>query len=164
MTRLQCLIDLIFLFKQNDTFTKGDSLKGDLIPYIVKKQSARPPAHISDSDKPMSFVHVNMQANDIFNFLSQSDLERKITETSLFNDSCNRNPFCDDLIRCYVLNPQDGCFGIRVNTLPSYCAINQKVNLIGNRYFMGIKWMILIENFFSFFFFRYLNCGKNYSH
>lgn len=75
----------------------------------------------------MSFVNVNMKANDIFNFISQSDLERKITETAMYNDSCNRKPFSNDLIRCYALSPQENCFGIRVNTMLSYCAVNQKV-------------------------------------
>lgn len=77
----------------------------------------------------MSFINVNIKANDIFNFISQSDLERKITETALYNDSCNRNPFSNDLIRCYALSPQENCFGIRVNTMLSYCAVNQKVFL-----------------------------------
>lgn len=104
-----------------------NSLKGELIPYIVKKQMARPPVHTSDTDKATSFVNVNTKIDDIFNFLSQSDLERQVTETSLFNDSLNRNPFSDDLVRCYALSPQDNCFGIRVNTILSYCAINQKV-------------------------------------
>lgn len=75
----------------------------------------------------MSFVNVNMKLNDVFNFISQSDLERKITETALYNDSNNRNPFGDDLIRCYALTPQENSFGIRANTMVSYCAINQKV-------------------------------------
>lgn len=75
-----------------------------------------------------SVVNVNIKCDDIFNFISQNGLDRKITDTSLFNDSSNRQPFNDDLIRCYALRPQENCFGIRVNTILAYCAINQKVD------------------------------------
>lgn len=105
-----------------------ESLKGELIPYIVKKQMSRLP-HNPENEKPMSVVNVNTKLDDIYHFISQNELDRKITETSLFNDSDNRNPFSDDLIRCYALSPQEHCFGIRVNATPAYCAVNQKVSL-----------------------------------
>lgn len=103
------------------------SLKGELIPKIVKKQMSRP-SHNPENEKPMSILNMNTKQDDIFHLISQNDLDQKITETSIFNDSDNRNPFNGDLIRCYALKPQENCFGIRVNTTPSYCAINQKVN------------------------------------
>lgn len=102
------------------------SLKGELIPKIVKKQMSRPP-QTAEQEKPMSMVNMNTKQDDIFHLISLNDSDKKITETSLFNESDNRNPFSDDLIRCYALKPQENCFGIRVNTTPSYCAINQKV-------------------------------------
>lgn len=75
----------------------------------------------------VSVVNVNTKSDDIYNFISQNDLDRKIKASTLFNDSVNRQPFNDDLIRCYALRPQENCFGIRVNTILAYCAINQKV-------------------------------------
>ncbi|XP_031633810.1 translation initiation factor eIF-2B subunit gamma-like [Contarinia nasturtii] len=101
------------------------SLKGELIPYIVKKQLARVTKH--ENEKPFSMVNVNTKQGDIIQFIKQNEFDQKITETSSFNDSVNRNPFSDDLIRCYALNPQENCFGIRVNTTLSYCTINQKI-------------------------------------
>lgn len=89
---------------------------------------ARPKIHTSDTDKvTLSVVNVNFKEDDIFNCISHSDLEEKITETSLYNESDNRSPFNGDIIRCYALHPQENCFGIRVNTLLSYCTINQKL-------------------------------------
>lgn len=76
----------------------------------------------------VSVVNVNVKCDDLFNFISQNDLDRKIKDTSLYNDSSNRQPFNDDLIRCYALRPQENRFGIRVNTILAYCAINQKVD------------------------------------
>lgn len=89
---------------------------------------SRPP-HLSTEDKPLSMVNVNFKHDDIFQFLSQTELEQKITETSLFNDFVNDKPFNNDLIRCYALKTADDCFGIRVNTTLAYCAANQKVRI-----------------------------------
>lgn len=74
--------------------------------------------------------NVNLKGDDIFHFISQSDLESKIIETSLYNDSVNRKPFNDDVIRCYAVNAEPECFGLRVNTVLSYCAANQKVRIV----------------------------------
>lgn len=112
-----------FSSHQNDSLL---ALKGELIPYIVKKQMSHLP-HNPENEKPLSVVNVSTKLDDIFQYISQNDLDRKITETSLFNDSDSRNPFSDDLVRCYALSPQENCFGIRVNTTLSFCTINQKV-------------------------------------
>lgn len=68
-----------------------------------------------------------MKTDDIYEFISQNNLECKIIESSLYNDSVNRKPFKDDVVRCYAVNADPECFGIRVNTIISYCAANQKV-------------------------------------
>lgn len=105
------------------------SVKGELVPKIVKKQMHRMPSKQNhENEKPLSVLNVSTKRDDVFQYIFQNDLDRKITETSLFNESVNRNPFGDDLIRCYALKPQENCFGIRVNTTLSYCTINQKVN------------------------------------
>lgn len=144
MTRIlpKFSIEIIFFFL---TQNQGsiESLKGELIPYIVKKQMSRPP-HNPENEKPTSVVNVNTKLDDIYHFISQNELDRKITETSLFNDSENRNPFSDDLIRCYALSPQENCFGIRVNATPAYCAVNQKVGYK----FYSAYYSINIENHF----------------
>lgn len=61
-----------------------------------------------------------------FQFAASSDLEQKITETSLFNDT-QKKPYNADIIRCYAhVSPKD-TFGLRVNTLTSFWAANQKI-------------------------------------
>lgn len=75
----------------------------------------------------MSIVNVNTNLDDVFQYITQTDLEQKITETSLFNDSVHRKPFNDDIIRCYAVSAEAECFGIRVNTINAFCAANQKV-------------------------------------
>lgn len=74
-------------------------------------------------------VNVNLKLDDVFQYISQSDLEQKIAEISLFNDSVNRKPFNDDVIRCYAVSAEPDCFGIRVNTTVAFCAANQKVRI-----------------------------------
>lgn len=94
---------------------------------------SRPSSHANDGDKALSVVHVNIKSDDVFQYITQTDLERKITETSLYNDTINRKPFNDDLIRCYAITADKEHFGIRVNTILSYCAANQKVNLMHDK-------------------------------
>lgn len=116
--------------------TQVFSVKGEVIPNIVKKQMSRLPnkQNHEHEHKQLSVQNINTKHDDIFNFIlkneldrKQHDLDRKITDTSSFNDSVNRNAFGDDIIRCFALKPQENCFGIRVNTILSYCTINQKV-------------------------------------
>lgn len=80
-------------------------------------------------------MNVNTKSDDIFQFVRQNDLDRKITETSLYNNSVNRNPFDDDIIRCYALNTPENSFGLRVNTTLSYCAVNQKIFTLWEKLF-----------------------------
>lgn len=47
--------------------SKGFStLKGELLPYVIKKQMSCPATH-SDNEKLMSDVNVNVKIDDIFN-------------------------------------------------------------------------------------------------
>lgn len=126
-----------------------------------QQQSLQLPEHEKNVAHETSVVHVNVKTNDIFQFILQNDLDRKITDTSLFNDSTNRQPFNDNLIRCYALRPQENCFGIRVNTILSYCAINQKVPNLFHLQHMA-RLFYAIE--FSISFFRFLICGIKYFH
>lgn len=87
---------------------------------------SRPPK-LTTEDKPLSMVNVNFKHDDVFQFISQTDLDQKINETSLYNDSVNHEAFNNDLIRCYALTNPEDYFGIRANTTLSYCAANQKV-------------------------------------
>lgn len=43
------------------------TLKGELLPYIIKKQMSRPGIAASELEKPFSMVNVNIKNDDIFN-------------------------------------------------------------------------------------------------
>lgn len=89
-----------------------------------------------DNEKPTSVMNVNTKLDDIFQFVNQTNLEKRIIETSLFNDSINENPFHNDIVRCYALYAQENSFGIRVNTTISFCAANQKIFSLWNDIFI----------------------------
>lgn len=150
-------------FFQNDSL---DSMKGELIPYIVKKQMSKflhQHAQPAEHEKHVNASVVNVNVDDIFNFVSQNELDRKIKDTSLYNDSANRQPFNDDLIRCFALRPQENRFGIRVNTILAYCAINQKVDrslAVSISYFHASKLIKFICSLCC----RFLICGTKYFH
>lgn len=93
------------------------------------------PANHADCDKPTSVMNVSLKVDDIFQFVTKNDLDSRIVETSLFNDSVNRNPFNNDLIRCYALGAPEKSFGIRVNTTFTFCAVNQKIFALWNDLF-----------------------------
>lgn len=42
------------------------TFKGELLPYIIRKQMSRPGPSASDGDKPFSAVNVNVKVDDIF--------------------------------------------------------------------------------------------------
>lgn len=104
--------------------------------------------HEHEKHVNMSVVNDSVKGDDIFNFVSQNEFDRQIKDTSLYNDSANRQPFNDDLIRCYALRPQENCFGIRVNTILAYCAINQKV--CSNLFALYIFYLLVSTKIYGF--------------
>lgn len=55
---------LFFFFFKSDGFS---TIKGELLPFIIKKQMSRPGANSSESEKPFSVVNVNVKVGDVFN-------------------------------------------------------------------------------------------------
>lgn len=148
--RFCCLVRFLFIFKISQQSDGFSTLKGELLPFIIKKQMSRPGLSSNEFDKPFSIVNVNVKNDDIFNvshvafffsvgkyyyifpiphpqFVNASDLQSKITATSLYNDSNTKGAYNADVIRCYATRAPDTVFGIRVNTTLGYCAANQKV-------------------------------------
>lgn len=103
------------------------TLKGELLPYVVKKQMSRP-STVAETDKPMSDFNVNPKHDDIFNFISQSLLASKVAATTLYNEERSKLLKDIDLIKCYAVKAPKDAFGLRVNTVKSFCAANQKIN------------------------------------
>lgn len=117
---------VIQYLKSEDSFM---SLKGELIPYIVKKQLSKPqkPADIN-----MSMVNTK-DSNDIFSFAKEDELDLTIREASSYNDHTGdlKGTYHGDPIRCYTYIAPKGSIGVRVNTLRAYWSINGRVSKIG---------------------------------
>ncbi|XP_071445003.1 translation initiation factor eIF2B subunit gamma [Hetaerina americana] len=121
------------------------TIKGELLPYVVKKQLSRRSnsssgqtgiaEHVGEDE---SIVNSPFTKKDIFQFAKEDSETLRIREMSVWNDHCNdMSPaFHGDSIRCYAgLVPETeinqgtskNIIGIRANTLVNYCAINQMV-------------------------------------
>lgn len=110
---------------ESDKFT---SIKGELVPHIIKKQLSRPKT-LADK-KGTSEKNVNV-TKDIFDYAIENGYESKIREMSLYNDHQlgTKGVYYNDLIRCYAHIPDKNTFGIRVNTLSSFYLSNSKVRV-----------------------------------
>lgn len=108
--------------------TNFSTLKGELLPHIIKKQLSKPSKVIETN----SSVVNNTNEGDIFHYAKESELDLLIRETSAYNDHTGDRKSCynGDCIRCYAYVAKNDSFGIRVNTIPAYWAINHKVSLI----------------------------------
>lgn len=106
------------------------TLKGELLPHIIKKQLSKPPK--SNQGKSVT-VTSNCDSEDIFNYSKEDDFNLLIREASSYNDhqGDSKLTYHGDAIRCYAFIANPGSFGVRVNTLPAYCAVNNRVSIFG---------------------------------
>lgn len=114
---------VIEYLKSEENFT---SLKGELIPYIVKRQLSKPPKSV---DTNVSVINTS-DPKDIFTFAKEDELSLAIRDLSSYNDHIgdSKPTYHNDTIRCYACIAPKGSVGIRVNTLPAYWSINGKVS------------------------------------
>ncbi|XP_063230797.1 translation initiation factor eIF2B subunit gamma isoform X2 [Bacillus rossius redtenbacheri] len=103
------------------------TLKGELLPYIVKKQLMKPPPK-KDVDVSASVVAVDSK-KEILQYALESDIDTKIRSMSFYNDHSGdlKPTYHGDPIRCYSIIANQKTFGMRANTLPAYFQINAKV-------------------------------------
>ncbi|CAG5040295.1 unnamed protein product [Parnassius apollo] len=106
-----------------DRFT---SIKGELIPHVVKKQLSKPKNPVEK--KGTSEKNVEL-FKDIFYYAVDQGYENKIRKMSTYNDHTlgSKDVYCNDILRCYAHIPNKATFGIRVNTLSSFCLSNKKI-------------------------------------
>lgn len=95
------------------------TLKGELLPFVVKKQLSKHRKNI-ESDKKLIDED---EKPDIFNISKESDIENNIRLMSCFGDVHNS----EEKIKCYAC-VVDSNFGIRANTLYDYCKVNKIVS------------------------------------
>ncbi|XP_012256048.2 translation initiation factor eIF-2B subunit gamma [Athalia rosae] len=110
------------------------TIKGELLPYIVKKQLS-PPSNPKEMDKNTSIVALDTK-KDIFQFAVDKPLDNLIRSMSAFNDhSTDLNvAYNGDSIRCYAYT-ESKSFGLRANNAQMYSLANSvifgKSSLIG---------------------------------
>ncbi|OXU19025.1 hypothetical protein TSAR_003293 [Trichomalopsis sarcophagae] len=102
------------------------TLKGELLPYIVKKQLDKPKS-VSE-DKNASVVKMDTK-KDIFRFALEKPFDALIRSMSSFNDHETdlEDAYHNDIIKCYA-HVMNGKFGLRANTLQMYSLANAVVN------------------------------------
>ncbi|XP_050492634.1 translation initiation factor eIF-2B subunit gamma isoform X2 [Bombus huntii] len=109
---------------QNKNFT---TLKGELLPYIVRKQFSKPSKQCTD-DKNASVVQMNLK-DDIYYFAVEKPLDELIRKMSAYNDHGTdlEDAYHGDIIRCYA-HISNGKFGLRTNTIQMYHLANTKIS------------------------------------
>ncbi|XP_014206975.1 translation initiation factor eIF-2B subunit gamma [Copidosoma floridanum] len=98
------------------------TLKGELLPYIVKKQLDKP--KIFKDDKNASVVKLDT-TQDIFRFAVEKPFNELIMHMSAYNDHDTNleSAYNKDVIKCYAQIVNGKC-GLRANTLQMYYLAN----------------------------------------
>lgn len=102
---------------------KFSTIKGELLPFIIKKQLSRPSNPVNN----MGFSEINFDSNDIFDHVKQNELDQKILETNLNNFGRLKRSNNSELIRCFAHIAPTSSFCIRVNTILNYCIVNKSI-------------------------------------
>lgn len=102
-------------------FSNISTLKGELLPFVVKKQLSRHCKNIESNKKCIE--DEEDEKPDIFNISKESDIETNIRSMSCFGNISN----FEEMIKCYAF-VVDSNIGIRANTLYDYCRINKIVS------------------------------------
>lgn len=104
---------------------KFTSIKGDLLPHIIKKQLTRP--QLRDSN-----MTTDLDDQEIYDLAKESDDVLNIRKASSYNDHIGdaKSAYHADSVRCYAFVAPKENFGVRVNTIPAFWSINNQVKLI----------------------------------
>ncbi|CAH1772663.1 unnamed protein product [Owenia fusiformis] len=106
------------------------TLKGEFIPYLVRKQFSKPKP--KDTDPENSMVHTEAESGgikkDIYDYVKEDDLTSLVHEMSTWNDHRGDMDDCyhGNKIRCYTHIMNEGIC-IRANTLATFCEVNRMV-------------------------------------
>lgn len=96
------------------------TIKGELLPFVVKKQLSKHCKHVDKSEKLIE----EDEKPDIFNISNESDIENNLGLMSRFDHVSNS----EEKIKCYACI-MDSNIGIRANTLFDYCKVNTIVSI-----------------------------------
>ncbi|XP_046479538.1 translation initiation factor eIF2B subunit gamma [Neodiprion pinetum] len=110
------------------------SIKGELLPYVIKKQSAQ--THNPNKIEKSTFIMKQNTDRDIFKLVTEKALSKRkkrldvlISEMSPFNDHSTNleNAYNEDLIKCYAFI-QNTKFGFRANNIHMYALANTVIH------------------------------------
>lgn len=101
---------------------KFSTLKGELLPFVIKKQLSRPL-----NPHNGAYSEVNFDSNDIFEYVKHNELNQKMLETNLNNFSRIKRSNESELIRCFAYISPTNFACVRVNTIQNYCLINSQI-------------------------------------
>ncbi|CAO1294937.1 unnamed protein product [Diamesa serratosioi] len=102
---------------RNDKFS---TIKGELLPCIIKKQMSRP--FVGDADK--SEYNLNTKECDVFEHIRTDELDLKIIESNMNNI---KKSYSSEMIKCFSYIAPKTTVGIRVNTILGFCIANKKI-------------------------------------
>ncbi|CAB4040790.1 Hypothetical predicted protein, partial [Paramuricea clavata] len=98
-------------------FRSFNSIKGELIPYLIKKQYRRKIKRVEEQEMSKETVAEDSK-NDIFNYIERNEL------ASLAQSLSTSDRTCTDEIRCHCFTMDTGhC--LRINTVPMYMESNR---------------------------------------
>ncbi|XP_077981499.1 translation initiation factor eIF2B subunit gamma-like [Glandiceps talaboti] len=102
------------------------TIKGELLPYLVKKQFQKPKTKKDESIQDTSMAVTGDPIQDIYSLAVEDDMTKWVREMSTWNDHTGDMEECyhGKNIRCYAHVMEEG-FCIRANTLASYVEANR---------------------------------------
>ncbi|XP_053602853.1 translation initiation factor eIF2B subunit gamma [Plodia interpunctella] len=105
---------------------KFTSVKGELIPHIIKKQLSKPKT--TAEKKGMSEKNIEV-SKDVLDYAQETGFESKIREMSSYNDHKlgSKSVYFDDVLRCYAHIAPKNTFGMRINTLSAFYLCNSMI-------------------------------------
>uniref|UniRef100_A0A0A9WNQ6 Translation initiation factor eIF2B subunit gamma n=1 Tax=Lygus hesperus TaxID=30085 RepID=A0A0A9WNQ6_LYGHE len=101
------------------------TLKGEVVPFVVKKQSKVNKPHTKVDDKA-SVIGADIKT-ELSHFAQEDELTLKVRQMSSFTDNRCNPVYSGDTVRCYADILKDSEFTIRANTLQQYCVANRMV-------------------------------------
>lgn len=117
--------------KSNQNQNSFCTIKGELLPYIIRKQLVKKPEPIQPPPTDMHSVIVNVRKDnlEIFTFAQDDQVNALNQDKSAYNDHVgDLSPaYHGDTIRCYAYVAPPDVLGIRVNNLNAYWSINNMI-------------------------------------
>uniref|UniRef100_A0A1B6GVP3 Translation initiation factor eIF2B subunit gamma n=1 Tax=Cuerna arida TaxID=1464854 RepID=A0A1B6GVP3_9HEMI len=103
------------------------SLKGELVPYTVKKQFTRPLSKLEQEKAPS--IVISRPKIELIEMAEELKLALKVRDMSNFTDhhGDKSGAYHGDEVRCYAFIAPEASFATRANTLPEYCRINREI-------------------------------------